>query len=115
MTHDSRNAFELHFDETSWESHLPTLKPIGLNILLNNCNYQTRATYSSFHSHITHELQSNGNDLVVPVTSRRCLCELARIIGFQDKATDAFKLEQELCSYRHIVRTIALTIHPLKV
>jgi len=71
VTHDNRNAFELHFDDPAWESHMSSLKPIGLNILVNNCNYKTRATYSCFHSHITNELQTKANDLVVPVVARR--------------------------------------------
>lgn len=71
VTHDNRNAFELHFDDPSWESNMSSLKPIGLNILLNNCNYRTRATYSSFHRHIANELQTKANDLVVPVVARR--------------------------------------------
>uniref|UniRef100_W8AQ00 Uncharacterized protein KIAA0195 n=1 Tax=Ceratitis capitata TaxID=7213 RepID=W8AQ00_CERCA len=34
--------------------------------------------------------------------SRRCLCELAKQIGFTDHATDRFSLEGQLASYRHL-------------
>jgi len=109
ITQDSEN--KLHFDCTSWQDHISNLKPLGLNILLNTCNDDTRVTYSSFHSHLSHEVFCNkahsnhwANDekLIVPVTSRRCLCEVAKMIGFVDSATSAFKLEQQLCSFRHI-------------
>ncbi|OXA57950.1 hypothetical protein Fcan01_07407 [Folsomia candida] len=106
ITVDSNN--ELHFDDTHWENYLGNLKPLGLNILLNTCNPQTQETYSSFHSHISHEVMFSKKNikssygLVIPVTSRRCLCEVANMIGFKDKATTAFTLEQQLCSYRHI-------------
>lgn len=73
ITIDNNN--ELHFDETNWEQYLNSLKPLGLNILLNTCNDQTRSVYANFYSHISHELRykkaDNGLDLVVPVTSRR--------------------------------------------
>ncbi len=73
ITIDNNN--ELHFDETNWEHFLPSLKPLGLNILLNTCNDKTRSVYANFYSHISHELRykkvDNGTDLVVPVTSRR--------------------------------------------
>jgi len=91
ITIDSNN--ELHFDDTHWENYMSNLKPLGLNVLLNTCNHETQEAYSAFHSHISHELifnrsdAKNSHDLVVPVTSRRCLCELAKIIGFMDKAT----------------------------
>ncbi|ODN05210.1 hypothetical protein Ocin01_01491 [Orchesella cincta] len=104
ITIDNNN--ELHFDETNWEQYLPNLKPLGLNILLNTCNDKTRRVYANFYSHISHELRykkaDNRLDLVVPVTSRRCLCDVAHMIGFGDKATDVFDLEQPLCSFRHI-------------
>lgn len=34
---------------------------------------------------------------------RRCLCELAKQIGFTDKATDLFNLEGQIASYMHLV------------
>lgn len=114
ITIDNNN--ELHFDETNWEQYLPSLKPLGLNILLNTCNDKTRSVYANFYSHISHELRykkndNSGMDLVVPVTSRRCLCDVARMIGFGDKATDVFDLEQPLCSFRHIVSEFRYNIN----
>lgn len=36
--------------------------------------------------------------------NRRCLCELAKQIGFVDKAREAFNLEGQIASYMHLVR-----------
>ena len=103
ITRGNNNAFELHFDHPSWESHLCSLKPLGLNIFLNTCNWETRAAYSSFHSYISQQLSNHPDDeLVVSVTGRRCLWKVAQIIGFEDKATCCFQLEKELCRVRHI-------------
>jgi len=33
----------------------------------------------------------------------RCLCELAKQIGFVDHAQDVFKLEEQLSTFRHVV------------
>jgi hypothetical protein len=33
----------------------------------------------------------------------RCLCELAKQIGFVDQAQDVFKLEEQLSTFRHVV------------
>lgn len=35
--------------------------------------------------------------------SYRCLCELAKQIGFQDQAQNIFQLEQQLSTFRHVV------------
>lgn len=36
----------------------------------------------------------------------RCLCELAKQIGFQDQAQNIFQLEQQLSTFRHVVSII---------
>jgi hypothetical protein len=33
----------------------------------------------------------------------RCLCELAKQIGFMDQAQDNFRLEEQLSTFRHVV------------
>lgn len=33
----------------------------------------------------------------------RCLCELARQIGFSESADDIFELQLQLSTYRHVV------------
>lgn len=38
--------------------------------------------------------------------SYRCLCELAKQIGFQDQAQNIFQLEQQLSTFRHVVSIV---------
>lgn len=59
--------------------------------------------YTAFCSHITCEAIYNEN--LVPVTNRRCLCELAKEIGFMDQAQKIFSLEEQLSTFRHLVGT----------
>ncbi|XP_024872113.1 transmembrane protein 94 isoform X2 [Temnothorax curvispinosus] len=100
LTHDHALPFRLQFDDQSWRQHLNSLKPLGLAILLNTCNMDTQEHYMQFCCHVTCEALYNEN--LVPVTNRRCLCELAKQIGFQDQAQKIFQLEQQLCTFRHV-------------
>lgn len=65
----------------------------------------SKECYTAFCSHITCEAIYNEN--LVPVTNRRCLCELAKEIGFMDQAQKIFSLEEQLSTFRHLV-TVAL-------
>ncbi|XP_032688054.1 transmembrane protein 94 isoform X2 [Odontomachus brunneus] len=100
LTHDHALPFRLQFDDHSWRQHLNSLKPLGLAILLNTCNMDTQEHYMQFCCHVTCEALYNEN--LVPVTNRRCLCELAKQIGFQDQAQKIFQLEQQLSTFRHV-------------
>ncbi|XP_072762979.1 transmembrane protein 94 isoform X2 [Anoplolepis gracilipes] len=100
LTHDHALPFRLQFDDHSWRQHLNSLKPLGLAILLNTCNMDTQEHYTQFCCHVTCEALYNEN--LVPVTNRRCLCELAKQIGFQEQAQKIFQLEQQLCTFRHV-------------
>ncbi|KAK9888015.1 hypothetical protein WA026_000299 [Henosepilachna vigintioctopunctata] len=100
ITHDPHDPVKLEFDCLKWSKHLSSLKPLGLSILLNTCNPRTEKHYSNFCSHITCEAQKN--ETLVPVSNRRCLCELAKIIGFIEEAEKIFNLEQKLCTFRHL-------------
>ncbi|XP_030748034.1 transmembrane protein 94 isoform X2 [Sitophilus oryzae] len=100
LTHNHSEPFRLHFDDHNWQKYLSSLKPLGLGILLNTCNLDTQDRYSHFCSHITCEAMYNEN--LVPVTNRRCLCELAKEIGFLDQAQKIFNLEQQLSVFRHL-------------
>ncbi|KAK0168024.1 hypothetical protein PV327_001865 [Microctonus hyperodae] len=100
LTHDRALPFRLQFDDPTWRKHLNSLKPLGLAILLNTCNMETQEHYAQFCCHVTCEALYNEN--LVPVTNRRCLCELAKQIGFQDQAQEIFQLEQQLSTFRHV-------------
>ncbi|XP_017061107.2 transmembrane protein 94 isoform X2 [Drosophila ficusphila] len=100
LTHDQHCPFRLEFDDHEWKAHIKSLKPLGLAILLNTCSPLTHEHYAQFCGHVT-AVAMLDKDLV-PVTNRRCLCELAKQIGFTDHATDRFALEGQLASYRHL-------------
>ncbi|KRG03523.1 transmembrane protein 94 isoform X2 [Drosophila mojavensis] len=100
LTHDQHCPFRLEFDDHEWKAHIKSLKPLGLAILLNTCSPLTHEHYAQFCGHVS-AVAMLDKDLV-PVTNRRCLCELAKQIGFTDHATDRFALEGQLASYRHL-------------
>ncbi|XP_055633358.1 transmembrane protein 94 isoform X2 [Toxorhynchites rutilus septentrionalis] len=100
LTHDQHSPFKLEFDDHAYKNHLNSLKPLGLAILVNTCCPLTQAHYARFCGHVT-AVAMLDKDLV-PVTNRRCLCELARQIGFTSHARDIFNLEGQISSYRHL-------------
>ncbi|XP_025836465.1 transmembrane protein 94 isoform X2 [Agrilus planipennis] len=100
LTRDHKDPFKLCFDDMNWRKNISSLKPLGLAVLLNTCNLDTQEYYTQFCSHITCEAMYNEN--LVPVANRRCLCELAKEIGFSSDAQKAFSLEQQLSTYRHL-------------
>ncbi|GAB6020787.1 hypothetical protein CHUAL_003446 [Chamberlinius hualienensis] len=100
LTYNNQAPLSIQFDDPKWKKHINNLKPLGLAILLNTCNPKTQNYYTEFYSHITCE--TLHNDVVVPVVSRRCLCELARHIGFIDTALDIFQLQHHLSTFRHL-------------
>ncbi|XP_058815136.1 transmembrane protein 94 isoform X2 [Topomyia yanbarensis] len=101
LTHDQHSPFKLEFDDHDYKNHLSSLKPLGLAILVNTCCPLTQAHYAKFCGHVT-AVAMLDKDLV-PVTNRRCLCELARQIGFTSHARDIFNLEGQISSYRHLL------------
>lgn len=105
LTHDHASPFRLQFDDHTWKQHLSSLKPLGLAILLNTCNMATQEHYAAFCAHVTCEALHDED--LVPVTNRRCLCELAKQIGFVDKAQDLFQLQQQLSTFRHVQPELA--------
>lgn len=101
LTHDTKNSFGLQFDDPSWKIHLSSLKPLGLNILANTCNTSTANWYSQFTDHVASAaLEDEGT---VAVLNRRCLCELARQIGFSNNALDIFSKKQIIGVYRQVL------------
>ncbi|KFB34903.1 AGAP000576-PA-like protein [Anopheles sinensis] len=114
LTHDQHSPFKLEFDDHDFKNHLTSLKPLGLAILVNTCCPLTQAHYAKFCGHVTAAAMLDKD--LVPVTNRyaivesslncfmhgRCLCELAKQIGFLPQARDIFQLEGQISSYRHL-------------
>ncbi|KAG6454754.1 transmembrane protein 94 isoform X2 [Manduca sexta] len=100
LTHDQNAPFSVEFDDQRWRQHLSLLKPLGLAALLNTCAPAPRHTYAHFCAHLTCEAQLSEH--LVPVTNRRCLCELAKQIGFNDSVAASYTIQDCLSIFRHL-------------
>ncbi|OTF79026.1 hypothetical protein BLA29_001591, partial [Euroglyphus maynei] len=100
ITLDRRNPYGLQFDDIYWSRYLSNLKPLGLAILLNTCNPATQEEFIRFSDHIACE--SLTNEVAVPVVSKRCLCELAKQIGFTENAIKDYQYCYQIGVFRHI-------------
>lgn len=100
ITHDRHNAYGLQFDDLFWNQYMANLKPLGLAILLNTCNEATQEECVQFSDHIACE--SMCNEVAVPVINKRCLCELARQIGFKSSAVRGYEYCYQVAMFRHI-------------
>ncbi|PAA61229.1 hypothetical protein BOX15_Mlig031032g1, partial [Macrostomum lignano] len=98
VSHDPKIAYRLDFDDPHWRRFLKSLKPLGLAILLNNCHPSARPSYDAFAHHVT--AVTLPDDPRACVNKRRCLCDLARLIGFKDAARDPFSLQFTLGTYQ---------------
>ncbi|OQR73359.1 hypothetical protein BIW11_09782 [Tropilaelaps mercedesae] len=87
------------FDDPKWTTFLQNLKPLGLSILLNNCNEKTYEKYAAFFDHVNFE--SESREMWVPVLNKRCLCDLSRQMGFIPEAVACYEQLQHLYMFRH--------------
>ncbi|CAB3988135.1 Hypothetical predicted protein [Paramuricea clavata] len=91
------SEFGVVFDDIRWQRHLSSLKPLGLNVLLNApCSSPVNAVKLTDHlGHMSLLL----NDAPVPIV-RRCLCLLGRQIGFIDSALEDFKRKHNIFAFK---------------
>ena len=77
--HNVHDPFRVDFDDTNWEQHLTSLRPLGLAGLLNTCSL---ANLDSGYSHLYSALQVSENlILVVRLPSKHCfLCSLRQVL-----------------------------------
>ncbi|CAM1310652.1 KIAA0195 (predicted) [Pycnogonum litorale] len=100
LTHNNRYPFSVQFDDPNWKQYMNSLKPLGLNILLNTCNPKSHPHYINFCSYLAREALLN--EITIPVINRRCLCELPKQIGFVNHASEVFQFDQQLSFFRHV-------------
>lgn len=81
LSQDQQNPASIQFDDTSWQCHLPSLKPLGLNIMLNLCNASATQQLCRFSDHLSNLALQESNGTVLPVYVPWGLCELSRLIG----------------------------------
>ncbi|XP_066292609.1 transmembrane protein 94-like [Branchiostoma lanceolatum] len=98
ITTDPHSSSGLRFDDTRWERHLNSLKPLGLNIMLNICNPLAVERSAGFMDHLNCVSKDMGGRAILRY--RRCLCQLVQQIGFSDKVLELFKLKTQVAAYR---------------
>uniref|UniRef100_A0A8C7QKC2 Transmembrane protein 94 n=1 Tax=Oncorhynchus mykiss TaxID=8022 RepID=A0A8C7QKC2_ONCMY len=81
LSQDQQNPVSIQFDEQGWQCHLPSLKPLGLNILLNLCNASVTQQLCRFSDHLSNLALQESHGAVLPVHVPWGLCELSRLIG----------------------------------
>lgn len=100
LSQDQQNPVSIQFDDLSWQCHLPSLKPLGLNILLNLCNARVTQQLCCFSDHLSSLALQETHGAVLPVHIPWGLCELSRLIGFTPGARELFRQENHLALYQ---------------
>ncbi|XP_077183955.1 transmembrane protein 94 isoform X3 [Paroedura picta] len=100
LSQDQQNPSCIQFDDANWQTHLTSLKPLGLNVLLNLCNASVTERLCRFSDHLCNIALQETHNAVLPVHVPWGLCELARLIGFTPGAKELFKQENYLALYR---------------
>ncbi|KAM4524631.1 transmembrane protein 94 isoform 2-T2 [Odontesthes bonariensis] len=100
LSQDQQNPASIQFDDLSWQCHLPSLKPLGLNIMLNLCNASITQQLCLFSDHLSNLALQASNGTVLPINVPWGLCELSRLIGFTPGARELFKQENHLALYQ---------------
>lgn len=81
LSQDQQNPQSIQFDESNWQLHLSSLKPLGLNVLLNLCNPGVTTTLCRFSDHLRHIALQETNCSVLPGHIPWGLCDFSRLIG----------------------------------
>uniref|UniRef100_A0A671PBL1 Transmembrane protein 94-like n=1 Tax=Sinocyclocheilus anshuiensis TaxID=1608454 RepID=A0A671PBL1_9TELE len=100
LSQDQQNPVSIQFDDSGWQNHLPSLKPLGLNILLNLCDTTITQQLCRFSDHLSNLALQECHGAVLPVHVPWGLCELSRLIGFTPGARELFKHENHLSLYQ---------------
>lgn len=86
LSQDQQNPSCIQFDDSNWQLHLTSLKPLGLNVLLNLCNASVTERLCRFSDHLCNIALQESHSAVLPVHVPWGLCELARLIGTRPPA-----------------------------
>lgn len=81
LSQDQQNPPCIQFDDSNWQLHLTSLKPLGLNVLLNLCNAGVTERLCRFSDHLRNIALQESHSAVLPIHVPWGLCELARLIG----------------------------------
>ncbi|VDD82961.1 unnamed protein product [Mesocestoides corti] len=122
VTAPSDSVYMPRFESPRWYRFIESLKPIGLGLLLNNCQPKTREHYAAFADHLTWLTSATRQRFAragchiggeaVAVVNNRCLCGLAYQMGFQDSALKRFSFSASLGIYKAIEKSDSRLIRP---
>ncbi|KAF9899771.1 hypothetical protein EC991_008337 [Linnemannia zychae] len=100
----------LRFEDKDWESYIQSLKPIGLNQLLNtNCSTLSAVRRREAHrkcNTLHYHCKTRG-------AQQTCLCRLGKEIGFTSEALYPFTLQKEIMCYHPYVPMPPMTFGKL--
>ncbi|XP_048466673.1 transmembrane protein 94 isoform X1 [Rhincodon typus] len=100
LSQDQQNPASIQFDDSNWQFHISSLKPLGLNILLNLCYSTVTEQMCRFSDHLSNIALQETSGAAMPIHIPWGLCELARLIGFTPGAKELFKQENHLTMYQ---------------
>ncbi|XP_038597863.1 transmembrane protein 94 isoform X1 [Tachyglossus aculeatus] len=100
LSQDQQNPSCIQFDDSNWQLHLASLKPLGLSVLLTLCDASGTDRLCRFSDHLCGIALQDSHGAVLPVHVPWGLCELARLIGFTPGAKELFRQEKHLALYR---------------
>ena len=105
ISQDPHKPYQVQFDDPSWKQHLPSMKPLGLSVLLNTCNSETEEQYSDFYQFLRSEVTKSKNrdsiqEVLPVIPSRGCLCQLSKKIGLRSQKASEYDLVHQIQSFR---------------
>ncbi|XP_047127529.1 transmembrane protein 94 isoform X2 [Hydra vulgaris] len=96
ISSDPQSCNGFRFDELEWQKSISSLKPLGLNMLLNSpCLYPLKTIREN--DFINQLLLASNNSLMSGLNG--CLCGLSREIGFKDLALHNYQHKQKIFTY----------------
>ncbi|KAB0400688.1 hypothetical protein E2I00_008313, partial [Balaenoptera physalus] len=66
LSQDQQNPSCIQFDDSNWQLHLTSLKPLGLNVLLNLCNASVTERLCRFSDHLCNIALQESHSTVLP-------------------------------------------------
>ncbi|RKP05825.1 hypothetical protein THASP1DRAFT_32342 [Thamnocephalis sphaerospora] len=94
---DPVHASGVRFEDLTWDSYLSTLKPLGLNLLLNaHCG----TSHPPVHADAHFKYSGAKSPLRLPTARQACLCRIGAEIGFTTGAVECFRQRGRVCGTR---------------
>ncbi|XP_072415991.1 transmembrane protein 94-like isoform X3 [Chiloscyllium punctatum] len=105
LSQNQQDATHIWFDDSNWQEHSPSLRPLGLSILLGLCDPTSAARVFQMTDHLSHIALKKSRWSCLPVQISGGLCELPRIIGFTSSARNLFHKQTYTAAYTSTAMT----------